>query len=189
MISPIGMETFEARLQSFNIAHATTKKRTSNAKGAAKLRWPHKSPDPAQLARAGFFYNPKASAPDNTTCYLCHSNLDGWEEEDSAFGEHLNFSPDCGWAVIAQIEQDGDGNLAKRNPTDESLLNARMMTFGANWPHEHKRGWVCKTQKVRSAAMYSDVFAKKFHARWLKEGGTITRHLRATTPLSAVIAA
>lgn len=105
--------------------------------------------DTVQLARAGFFYNPTASTPDNTTCYLCHSSLDGWEEDDSAIGEHLSFSPDCGWATLARIEQDiDDGNLAQKDPMDESLLNARKMTFGANWPHEDKRGWVCKTQKV-----------------------------------------
>lgn len=174
MISPIGMETFEARLESFNAAHAITKKRTSNTKGAGKLKWPHKSPAPAQvgrsarscevnptdsaqLARAGFFYNPTSSTPDNTTCYLCHSSLDGWEEDDSAVGEHINFSPDCGWAVVAHIEQDiEDGHLEQQDPMDERLLHARSMTFGARWPHEDKRGWLCKTQKVELAMLFSD---------------------------------
>ena len=49
MISPIGMETFEARLESFNVVHSGTKKRTSNAKSATKLKWSHKSPGPAQV--------------------------------------------------------------------------------------------------------------------------------------------
>ncbi|KAI4118464.1 MAG: hypothetical protein LQ345_001492 [Seirophora villosa] len=142
------METLEARLQSFTIAHSSTKKRTSNSKGAAKLKWPHEVPDPAQLAKAGFYYKPSSSAPDNTTCYLCHSSLDGWEENDSPIGEHLNFSPDCGWAIVARIEQDiEDGKLDQHDPMDEDLLNARKMTFGSNWPHENKRGWACKTEK------------------------------------------
>ncbi|KAL8734308.1 MAG: hypothetical protein Q9166_001506 [cf. Caloplaca sp. 2 TL-2023] len=142
------METFANRLESFKVIHPSTKKRTSNAKAAPKLKWPHSSPDPAQLARAGFFYNPTASTPDGTTCYLCHCNLDGWEEDDSAIGEHLSFSPHCGWATIAQIEQDvEDGNHEHGNTMDERLLDARRMTFGVNWPHENKRGWLCKTEK------------------------------------------
>ncbi|KAL8842920.1 MAG: hypothetical protein Q9170_000324 [Blastenia crenularia] len=143
------METFENRLDSFNNVHAATKKRTSNIKATRKLKWPHQSPSPTQLARAGFFYNPTSVAPDNTTCYLCHHNLDGWEEDDSATGEHLNFSPDCGWAAMVRIEQDiEEDNYEQKDPTDEILVEARRMTFGVMWPHENKRGWLCKTQRV-----------------------------------------
>ncbi|KAL8859622.1 MAG: hypothetical protein Q9178_004021 [Gyalolechia marmorata] len=144
------METLAARLESFNVVHSGTKKRTSNAKGAAKIKWSHKSPHPTQLAKAGFFYNPKPSAPDNTTCYLCHNHLDGWEEDDDAFEEHANLSPGCGWAAIARIEQNIENGISEQaDPTDERLLDARRMTFGTNWPHENKRGWICKTEKVR----------------------------------------
>ncbi|KAL9599222.1 MAG: hypothetical protein Q9219_004003 [cf. Caloplaca sp. 3 TL-2023] len=148
------METFEARLQSFDIAHTTAKKRTSNAKGTAKLKWPHKSPNPTQLAQAGFYYNPTSSAPDNTTCYVCHSNLDGWEEDDSAVGEHINLASDCGWAAIVRIEQEvEEGNLEQADPMAQSLLDARKMTFGAIWPHDNKRGWLCKTQKLKPRSL------------------------------------
>ncbi|KAL8654410.1 MAG: hypothetical protein Q9226_003444, partial [Calogaya cf. arnoldii] len=141
MISPIGMETFEARLESFNVAHQGSKKRTSNAKSATKLKWSHESPNPAQLARAGFFYNPKVSAPDNTTCYLCRENLDGWEEDDNPIEEHANLSPGCGWAAIARIEKNIEEDTGEQgDPMSEKLLDARRMTFGANWPHEDKRG-------------------------------------------------
>lgn len=119
--------------------------------------------DDAQLARAGFFYKPKSSTPDNTTCYLCHSNLDGWEKDDDAIGEHIKLSPGCGWATIARIEQDIDGgNQEQENPMGDSLLNARKMTFGAMWPHESKRGWLCKTQKVLLPPMVSNVQAEVF---------------------------
>lgn len=42
------------------------------------------------------------------------------------------------------------------NPLDEKLLDSRKMTFGSNWPHENKRGWICKTQKV---VCFNDAFA------------------------------
>lgn len=102
-----------------------------------------------QLALAGFFYQPTSSCLDNTTCYLCKSNLDGWEENDNAVEEHLKHSPDCGWAITIATElENEDGSQSQEDPMSERMLDARRMTFGAKWPHEHKRGWTCKTQKV-----------------------------------------
>ena len=43
------METFAARLESFSIALATGKKRTSSAKGTKAGKWPHKNPSPDQV--------------------------------------------------------------------------------------------------------------------------------------------
>ncbi len=41
-----------------------------------------------------------------------------------------------------------DGSQSLEDPTSERMLDARRMTFNSNWPHESKRGWKCKTQKV-----------------------------------------
>ena len=102
-----------------------------------------------QMARAGFFYQPTSSCPDNTTCYLCKSNLDGWEENDNAVEEHLKHSPDCGWAITIATELEIEyGSQSQEDPMSEKMLDARRMTFGSQWPHENKRGWICKTQKV-----------------------------------------
>lgn len=103
----------------------------------------------SQLARAGFFYRPTASCPDNTRCYLCESNLDGWEENDNAVEEHLKHSPNCGWAITIATEiQIEDGSQSQEDPMSERMLDARRMTFDSKWPHENKRGWTCKIQKV-----------------------------------------
>lgn len=73
--------------------------------------------------------------------------------------EHLKLSPECGWAINVYIEQQlGTGNYDIENPLDEKLLDARRMTFGSKWPHESKRGWICKTQKV---VCFNDAFAKQ----------------------------
>ena len=160
------MESYAARLASFNVAHPTTKKGSSDARGKT-LKWPHKNPSPpqvcdcsfcvfrwelsdgSQLARAGFYYRPTSSYPDNTTCYLCKSNLDGWEEDDNTVEEHLKHAPTCGWAVTIAIEQNiEDGSHDLEDPMSEKLRSARQMTFASRWPHESKRGWTCKTQKV-----------------------------------------
>ncbi|KAL8665535.1 MAG: hypothetical protein Q9202_002240 [Teloschistes flavicans] len=141
MILPAGMETFVARLESFNAAHPAGKKRPSNAKAAGKIRWPHKTPSPAEVNRAhlaGFFFYPQSAAPDNTVCFHCHAILDGWEDDDNALEQHCKLSPFCAWGIITRIEQDiEDGNIPQEDPMDENLLEARRSTF-ANWPHEAK---------------------------------------------------
>lgn len=63
--------------------------------------------------------------------------------------EHLKYAPECGWAVIAAIEESVEnGSHDLEDPISEKMQSARQMTFGSKWPHENKRGWSCKTQKV-----------------------------------------
>ncbi|MCJ1483005.1 hypothetical protein MMC06_003171 [Schaereria dolodes] len=167
MSSSMGMETYAARLASFDVAHPAAKKRTSSTKSAKTLKWPHKTPLPVQLAKAGFYYRPKASDPDNTACFLCNNNLDGWEEDDDPITEHLKHSPNCGWAINAGIEKDIENGIHdEENPLSEKMLEARRSTFDDMWPHDGKRGWTCKTQKMVEAGWYycptpeSDDFVK-----------------------------
>ena len=49
MATSEGMETYAARLASFDIAHPTAKRRTSTAKGAKTVKWQHKTPSPADV--------------------------------------------------------------------------------------------------------------------------------------------
>ena len=102
-----------------------------------------------QLAKAGFFFAPTTSCPDNAICFLCEKGLDGWEESDDPIREHLNYSPTCGWAVNVAIEQATEsGTHKEEDPMSAEMLEARKWTFAGRWPHEGKRGWTCKTQKV-----------------------------------------
>ena len=159
------MESYAARLASFSAIHPATKKRPSDPKGNRKLKWPHKSPsppqvhfkllilrdqtDPAQLAQAGFFYQPSSSCPDNVTCYLCQSNIDQWEETDNPINEHIAHSRSCGWATIVAVEraiENGEHDIPR--PLSDQMIESRKMTFAVGWPHESKRGWLCKIQKV-----------------------------------------
>lgn len=43
------MESYAARLASFNAAHPPSKKRASSASGGKTLKWPHKNPSPPQV--------------------------------------------------------------------------------------------------------------------------------------------
>jgi hypothetical protein len=144
-----GMEFYSTRLESFQTAHPLSKRRASNAKNAKTAKWQHVTPSPEDLARAGFFYSPTATSSDNVTCFYCHKGLDGWEVDDNPIHEHLNFSPDCAWALNLRIEQDTEnGVVPEEDPSSEQMVEARKATFGDNWPHDGKRGWTCKSQKV-----------------------------------------
>lgn len=159
---------FAARLASFNVVHPQPKRRASNTKTSRALKWPHKSPSPTQvssqalnaialrvadqehkLAKAGFYYKPTVSDPDNVVCFHCQISLDGWEEDDDPATEHLKLSEHCGWAINVCIEQRvEDPDRVEENPLGEKMMNARHSTFAESWPHEHKKGWTCKTEKA-----------------------------------------
>ncbi|MDI1487484.1 MAG: hypothetical protein OHK93_006754 [Ramalina farinacea] len=94
------------------------------------------------------------------------SSLDGWEETDDPIDEHLSHCGHCGWAIAVATDraiERGDDDL--KDPSSEEMLDARKMTF-AGWPHEDKRGWLCKTQKMIEAGWHycpnpeSDDFAR-----------------------------
>lgn len=104
----------------------------------------------SQLARAGFFFNPQPSNPDNVRCFLCHKDLDGWEEDDDPLQEHLKHSGSCGWAICAAIELEL-GDVVNEDPRLPYLLDARKSTFAGRWPYESKKGWKCKTKQLADA--------------------------------------
>ncbi|CAK7207855.1 hypothetical protein SEUCBS139899_010670 [Sporothrix eucalyptigena] len=144
---------FDNRLASFQGPQPVAKRRPSTAAGSRApkaLTWPHKSPAPIDLARAGFFFNPQPSNPDNVRCFLCHKDLDGWEEDDDPLQEHLKHSGSCGWAICAAIELDL-GEVVNDDPRLPYLLDARKSTFAGRWPYESKKGWKCKTKQLAEA--------------------------------------
>lgn len=173
----IGMETVAARLATFYATHESAPKgRISNAKATTHVIWPHERPSPEEvcikqkflfhfssfpsqltqltdnpipkLAHAGFYYNPTPLSPDNAACFLCERALDGWEEDDDPVTEHLKHSSECGWAIMMDIVRRSSNPAEIEDPTNVRIVEARRATFGSMWPHDGKRGWVCKTEKV-----------------------------------------
>ncbi|PWY65714.1 hypothetical protein BO70DRAFT_324562 [Aspergillus heteromorphus CBS 117.55] len=148
------METFSARLASFDRVLYPEKRRSSSGAPASPVAWPHSRPSPAELAHAGFFYNPYETNPDNTTCFLCNRALDGWEEDDNPITEHLKHTKDCGWAIMMDIQQHSSNPAEIEDPTSEWVSQARQATFGDSWPHDGKRGWVCQSDKMVEGGWY-----------------------------------
>ncbi|KAL4876281.1 hypothetical protein BJY04DRAFT_231747 [Aspergillus karnatakaensis] len=147
------METLAGRLATFDLV-LHPDRRSSSSKSAKPISWPHSRPSPAELAHAGFFYNPYETNPDNTTCFLCRRALDGWEEEDNPITEHLKHAPDCGWAVMMDIQQRSSNPAEIEDPTSERISQARLSTFGESWPHEGKKGWLCQPEKMAEGGWF-----------------------------------
>ncbi|PGG95938.1 hypothetical protein AJ80_09889 [Polytolypa hystricis UAMH7299] len=152
----LGMETVSARLATFEVNQgAGSKGRTSGAKAATKaIAWPHERPSPEELAEAGFYYRPIPLSPDNAACYLCERALDGWEEDDDPVTEHLRHSSACGWAIMMDIKRRSSNPAEIEDPTSDKIVEARRATFASIWPHDGKRGWVCRTEKMVEAGWY-----------------------------------
>lgn len=147
------METFAARLASFDTV-IYPEGRTSGAKHAQPISWPYDRPSPTELAKAGFYYNPYTTNPDNTTCFLCNRALDGWEEDDDPTTEHLKHAGDCGWAIMMDILRRSNDPDEIEDPTSDRIVEARRSTFATGWPHEGKRGWVCQSEKMVEGGWY-----------------------------------
>ncbi|KAJ5285180.1 hypothetical protein N7524_000486 [Penicillium chrysogenum] len=148
------MDTFAARLASFDIVLKPEKRRSSGTKTPKAITWPHQRPSPAELAHAGFYYKPYETNPDNTTCFECHRALDGWEEDDNPITEHLKHAPDCGWAIMMDLQQNSSNPASIEDPTGDRITQARLATFGTAWPHDGKKGWVCQSDKMVEAGWY-----------------------------------
>ncbi|EFQ98560.1 hypothetical protein MGYG_01587 [Nannizzia gypsea CBS 118893] len=139
------LQRVAGRRATFDVAHQSS--------SGEDLTWSYASPSPDELAHAGFYYTPTALSPDNTTCFLCERSLDGWEEGDDPFTEHLHFSPECGWAIMMAITRKTSDPSQIEDPTSSKIADARRATF-FSWPHDGKRGWLCKTEKMVEAGWY-----------------------------------
>lgn len=153
------INTLVGRLETFQTAHHIPKRRASSTKKKtpAIVSWPHETPTPEELALAGFYYKPSATSIDNVQCFICQSQLDGWESGDNPAFEHLTHAPECGWAINACIRlRNGDPNRVEDDPLSEKMMEARRATFMNNWPHENRKGWKCKIQKMVEAGWCYD---------------------------------
>lgn len=63
----------------------------------SKSHWPFDSGPctPIKMAEAGFYFCGTISTPDWVRCVVCHHEMDGWEETDIPWEEHVQHKPSC----------------------------------------------------------------------------------------------
>ena len=62
---------------------------------ATFISWPHASPQPTDLAKAGFEFVPSRHCRDKVRCTECLQYLGDWKPEDNPLLEHTRWQPDC----------------------------------------------------------------------------------------------
>ena len=55
-----------------------------------------------RLAHSGFFRPNPEEEPDNTRCFMCYKELEGWEVTDDPDTEHLNHSSNCSFLSLIE---------------------------------------------------------------------------------------
>lgn len=59
-----------------------------------------------QMAQAGFYRCSNTPGDDTVECFVCFVSLDGWEQGDKPFEEHLNHSSECPFAQGQQVQDE-----------------------------------------------------------------------------------
>ena len=81
--------------------------------------WPHASPTPKDLARAGFSYRPTSEDLDNVFCQICKQNLCDWQPADDPKIEHHILHPGCSILWIS-------GSQKKPLPSDIGFFDPSL---------------------------------------------------------------
>jgi hypothetical protein len=144
------MVAYTERLASFEEARLPRRRK--------KVQWPHEHPDPEQLAKAGFYFNPRVESPDNVTCFLCECSLDGWELDDCPLKEHLEHSRGCSWATILSKDWQNEKN---HDPHCKENIGMRLTTFDNKWPLEKKRGWPTSLKLAEAGFYFAPTVAEE----------------------------
>jgi hypothetical protein len=69
-----------------------------------------------KMAMAGFYCRPLTGSEDNVCCFMCAKNLDGWQQTDEAWAEHVAHASTCPLTTL-------------------HLQASRLVTFD-HWPHQ-----------------------------------------------------
>ena len=94
--------------------------------------WPHYVPvRPTDLAEAGFYYTKIA---DGVKCFKCDVQLRNWSPEDTAWGEHEKWSPQCPVVLEHKL------SIKQKFETNEVQVTSRESSVGRYFnPHDTAR--------------------------------------------------
>lgn len=121
---------------------ASSRSKKAAPKAEPLPEWPHESPTFEDMAFAGFVFHPTSTSPDNAQCFMCGTQLDGWEENDVPIFEHLTHSPDCGYAINAAMRyRFDDPDRTQEDPCSDKMVQSRYYTFASMWPLDTAAGY------------------------------------------------
>ncbi|CAF9943111.1 MAG: Baculoviral IAP repeat-containing protein 5, partial [Alectoria fallacina] len=96
------------------------------------IPWPHTppTPQPKDLAAAGFKHTPTKGDPDNVEYIECKLKLSGWEPHDNAFTEHVSRSPKCQSpysSLLQSLKPPSQiaTNVIRKTPKEKEVLTSK----------------------------------------------------------------
>ncbi|KAJ3414821.1 hypothetical protein HDV05_005978 [Chytridiales sp. JEL 0842] len=163
------MECLDRRLDSFD---AWPVPQPAGRRGTKKTA---RSLKPQKLAEAGFHFTPTQAEADCVTCFVCSATASQWEVSEDPWERHLTVNPNCAWvrlhinglewveafkASTSAKKKRGDANanvaalVDDDAPWSDSMVRARLDTFGPSWPHHQDKKWKCSAEKLAAAGFY-----------------------------------
>ncbi|XP_057319322.1 baculoviral IAP repeat-containing protein 5-like [Microplitis mediator] len=70
--------------------------------------WPFESTAPCNsesMAAAGFFATGGKDEPDSVECFMCNKPMDGWEESDNPWDEHVKHQKNCKYILLNKPDE------------------------------------------------------------------------------------
>lgn len=129
VLSPVLQHVPNVHVRPENVHHTAlqTDLQSSHHRLATFIDWPEDCPvRPWELASAGFFYK---GTGDTVMCYKCKVTLRNWEPEDTPWGEHKRWSPDC--PLVKGHEQGGH----IRTPVEDLETTTEVQQQHQRVPH------------------------------------------------------
>ncbi|XP_041462172.1 baculoviral IAP repeat-containing protein 7-like [Lytechinus variegatus] len=163
----------------FHVRHRPDKMKYEAERRQTFKAWSETCPvKPRELAKAGFFY---VGVLDRVKCFSCGGQIEGWEEGDTAMGEHKNMYPHCDMVKnqdkinvpIPVGEKRGgseetDGHVFQNTNVDHVLVFCRLYSTVINCPDFTKEETRLETFRDK----WSDEFKlPSSETRWLANAG------------------
>lgn len=105
--------------------------------------WPHKTPSPEFMAKAGFYFFPTDRLKDRVKCFYCKKAQSTWKNVKDPTSHHLKKSSSCLFAQMHHYMTESNSNPGFDwasagifgDPLSEEAVKMRTESF-ANWPFD-----------------------------------------------------
>lgn len=159
------MQFEKAREASFTPASSSARSRKAAASSSSSnVPWPHptKARGKAKafpafniLARAGLYHDPTPEAPDRVRSFTCGTTIQDWKAGDEPLKRLAQANADSPLVLIQASAESGTEKgekwvweEAKLMPDSKAMIEARLTTFGKEWPYDGEEGWKPTSRNV-----------------------------------------
>ncbi|KAF5308593.1 hypothetical protein FQR65_LT06141 [Abscondita terminalis] len=102
-----------------------------------------------KMAEAGFYFIGTSEEQDAVQCFVCNKALDGWDENDDPWEEHISHSESCAFAKMRQPEE----NLTceQFRSFTSQVINQNTQEYISQIQNNHKKVFSARLLKIRKS--------------------------------------